>query len=162
MFPTIGFRNPITAAGVILGVGLGLMAAESPAQASCTMLMPVGGGGQPVVEKRISPPGGVFTRSNWNTDFAVNRSFTSYRIHLQSASSDQGLFPVAAFLRFTDNTEFRLMTENVTLQPEERRTFGPFPAVPGRRTNLVNVRVGATAQPGSIGFSYRVSVEGCD
>ncbi len=142
--------------------GLGLTAGAGAVQASCTFLMPIGGGSEPVVEKRISPPGGVFTRSNWNTDFAVNRSFASYRIHLQSASSDQGLFPVAAFLRFSDNTEFRLFTENVTLEPEQRRTFGPFPAVPGRRTNLVNVRVGAPTMPGSIGFSYRVSVEGCD
>ncbi|MCP9927715.1 hypothetical protein KBY90_07495 [Cyanobium sp. CH-040] len=50
--------------------------------------MPIGGGGEAVVEKRISPPGEIFTRSNWNTDFAVNRSFASYRIHLQSASSE--------------------------------------------------------------------------
>ncbi|MCU0529887.1 MAG: hypothetical protein MUD04_10455 [Cyanobium sp. Prado107] len=147
---------------LLMAATLGLTAGAGAAQASCTFLLPVGGGGQPVVEKRISPPGGLFTRSNWNTDFAVNRSFASYRIHLQSASSNQGVFPVTAFLRFTDNTEFRLLSENVTLQPEERRTFGPFPAVPGRRTNLVNVRVGATTMPGSIGFSYRVSVEGCD
>jgi hypothetical protein len=26
----------------------------------------------------------------------------------------------------------------------------------------VNVRVGATTMPGSTGFSYRVSVQGCD
>jgi hypothetical protein len=41
-------------------------------------------------------------------------------------------------------------------------SFGPFPAVPGKRTNQVNVRVGATTMPGSTGFSYRVSVQGCD
>jgi hypothetical protein len=69
---------------------------------------------------------------------------------------------MAAFLRFTDNTNIRLVDENVTLQPEESRSFGPFPAVPGRRTNQVNVRVGSPTMPGSIGFSYRVSVEGCD
>ncbi|MCP9927716.1 hypothetical protein [Cyanobium sp. CH-040] len=68
---------------------------------------------------------------------------------------------MAVFLRFSDNTEFRLLRENVTLQPEQSRSFGPFPAVPGRRTNQVNVRVGSTTMPGSIGFSYRVSVEGC-
>ncbi|WP_254977305.1 hypothetical protein [Cyanobium sp. ATX 6A2] len=113
---------------LLAAASLGLTAGAGSVQASCTLLMPVGGGGQAVVEKRISPPGGVFTRSNWNTDFAVNRSFASYRIHFQSASSDQGVFPVAAFLRFSDNTELRLFTENVTLEPEQRRTFGPFPA----------------------------------
>jgi glutaminase len=60
------------------------------------------------------------------------------------ASSEQGLFPVAAVLRFTDNTEFRLFNENVTLEPEERHSFRPIPAGPSRRTNLVNMRVGGT------------------
>jgi hypothetical protein len=147
---------------VLLAVALGLTAGGGAAQASCTSLIPIGGGGEPVVQKRISPPGGLFSRSNWNTDFAVKRSFASYRIHLESASSDRGVFPVAAFLRFTDNTDIRLVNENVTLEPQQRRSFGPFPAVPGRRTNVVNVRVGATTMPGSTGFSYRVSVEGCD
>ncbi|WP_254967907.1 hypothetical protein [Cyanobium sp. CH-040] len=65
-----------------------MTASSGSAQASCQFLMPIGGGGEAVVEKRISPPGEIFTRSNWNTDFAVNRSFASYRIHLQSASSE--------------------------------------------------------------------------
>jgi hypothetical protein len=39
--------------------------------------------------------------------------------------------------------------------------FGPFPAVPGKRTSQVNGRVGSRTMPGSTGFSYRVSVQGC-
>jgi hypothetical protein len=129
--------------------------------ASCRFLMPIGGGGDPVVEKRISPDG-LVRRNNWNTDFAVDRAYASYRINLQSASTEQGVFPIAAFLRFTDNTDLRVVNENRTLEPEQRVVFGPFPAVPGKRTNQVNVRVGATTMPRSTGFSYRVSVEGCD
>ncbi|MEY4802832.1 MAG: hypothetical protein RLZZ274_1563 [Cyanobacteriota bacterium] len=72
------------------------------------------------------------------------------------------VFPISAFLRFTDNSDLRVVNENRTLQPEQRHVFGPFPAIPGRRTNQVNVRVGATKMPASTGFSYRVSVEGCD
>lgn len=130
------------------------------AMASCRALMPIGGSGETVVQKRISPDG-LLRRNNWNTDFAVDRNFASYRITLQSASTEPGVFPVAVFLRFTDNTDIRLVNENRTLQPQQRHVFGPFPAVPGKRTNQVNVRVGATSMPGSTGFSYRVSVEGC-
>jgi hypothetical protein len=131
------------------------------AQATCRYLMPIGGGGEPVVTKRISPDG-LMRRNNWNTDFAVDRTYASYRINLQSASTERGVFPVAAFLRFTDNTDIRVVNENRTLEPEQRHVFGPFPAIPGRRTNQVNVRVGATSMPRSTGFSYRVSVEGCN
>jgi hypothetical protein len=131
------------------------------AWASCRFLMPIGGGGVPVVEKRISPDG-LVRRNNWNTDFAVDRNYASYRINLQSASTEQAVFPIAAFLRFTDNTDLRVVNENRTLEPEQQVVFGPFPAVPGKRTNKVNVRVGATTMPRSTGFSYRVSVEGCD
>jgi hypothetical protein len=114
-----------------------------------------------VVDKRISPDG-LLRRTNWNTDFAVDRTYASYRINLQSASSERGVFPIAAFLRFTDNTDLRVVNENRSLEPQQQVVFGPFPAVPDKRTNQVNVRVGATAMPRSTGFSYRVSVEGCN
>jgi len=138
-----------------------LSANSGVAQASCQFLMPIAAGGEPVVQKRISPDG-LFRRNNWNTDFAVDRNYASYRVNLQSASTEQAVFPISAFLRFTDNSDLRVVNENRTLQPEQRHVFGPFPAIPGRRTNQVNVRVGATKMPASTGFSYRVSVEGCD
>ena len=140
-----------TAAVLVLSANAGA------AQANCRFLMPVAAGGEPVEQKRISPDG-LFGRNNWNTDFAVDRNYASYRINLQSASTEQAVFPTSAFLRFTDNSDLRVVNENRTLQPEQRHLFGPFPAVPGRRTNQVNVRVGTTKMPTSTGFSYRVSV----
>jgi len=146
-----------------LAAVVGLVGGESAARAQCRSLMPIGGGGQPVVEKRISADRvGLLGRTNWNTDFTVDRSFASYRINLQSASTGRGTFPVAAFLRFTDGSNLQVVNENPTLEPGERRSFGPFPAVPAKRTSKVNVRVGSSAMPGSTGFSYRVSVEGCN
>ncbi|MFO0031997.1 MAG: hypothetical protein ACK54Z_07020 [Cyanobacteriota bacterium] len=141
-------------ATVLIGVGSGA------AQALCRSLMAIGGGGA-VVEKRISPDR-LVGRTNWNTDFAVDRSFSSYRVNFQSASTGRGTFPVAVFLRFTDGSNLQVVNENVSLDPGQRRLFGPFPAVPGKRTSQVNVRVGSSAMPGSTGFSYRVSVEGCN
>jgi hypothetical protein len=142
-------------ATVLVGVGSGA------AQALCRSLMPIGGGGVPVVEKRISADR-LVGRTNWNTDFTVDRSFSSYRVNFQSASTGRGTFPVGVFLRFTDGSSLQVVNENVTLDPGKRRIFGPFPAVPGKRTSQVNVRVGSSAMPGSTGFSYRVSVEGCN
>ncbi|MEB3325515.1 MAG: hypothetical protein VKM17_09310 [Cyanobacteriota bacterium] len=142
-------------ATVLFGVGGG------GAQARCRSLIPIGGGGVPVGEKRISADR-LVGRTNWNTDFTVDRSFSSYRVNFQSASTGRGTFPVAVFLRFTDGSSLQVVNENVTLDPGKRRIFGPFPAVPGKRTSQVNVRVGSSAMPGSTGFSYRVSVEGCN
>ncbi|MEB3352852.1 MAG: hypothetical protein VKM34_01260 [Cyanobacteriota bacterium] len=141
----------------ILAVGIG----SGAAQAQCRFLMPIGGGGEPVVEKRIGPDR-LVGRTNWNTDFTVDRSFASYRVNFQSASTGQGLFPLQVFLVFTDGSNLRLVNDNLTLTPGQQRRLGPFPAVPGRRTSKVNVRVGSSQQPGSTGFSYRVSVEGCN
>jgi hypothetical protein len=123
--------------------------------------MPIGGGGEPVVEKRISPDR-LVGRTNWNTDFAVDRSFSSYRVNFQSVSTGRGTFPLAVFLRFTDGSNLQLVNDNLTLDPQQQRRLGPFPTVPGKRASKVNVRVGSSAMPGSTGFSYRVSVEGCN
>jgi hypothetical protein len=160
--------DPIARAS-FLGISVGLAAAAAfsvgpaAAQSSCRPLMPIGGSGKPVVEKRISGDRiGLIGRTNWNTDFVVDRSYSSYRINFQSASTGRGTFPLEAFLRFTDGTNLQVVNENLTLNPSERRVFGPFPAVPGKRTNQVNVRVGSSTMPGSTGFSYRVSVDGCN
>ena len=99
-------------------------------RASCQFLMPIEGGGEPVVDKRISPDG-LLRRTNWNTDFAVDRSFASYRVNFQSASTGQGTFPLGVFLVFTDRSNLQLVNDNLSLAPGQQRRLGPFPAVPG-------------------------------
>jgi hypothetical protein len=146
--------------GALFGATLLLTSVAPPAQAQCRFLNPIGGGGDAWVQKRISP-GRLVARNNWNTDFAVDRSFRSYRVNFQSLSTDRGLFPLAVFLRFTDGSNLQLVNDNLSLDPQQQRRLGPFPAVPGKRTSQVNVRVGSAAMPGSTGFSYRISVEGC-
>ena len=151
-------RSVITTA--LLGTTILLAATAGPANAQCRFLQPIGGGGGPWVEKRISP-NRLVGRTNWNTDFAVDRSFGSYRLNIQSLSTGRGTFPTAMFLRFSDGSNLQLVNDNLSLDPRQQRRLGPFPAVPGKRTSQVNVRVGSSAMPGSTGFSYRVSVEGC-
>jgi hypothetical protein len=153
--------SPRLRSAVALGAGLLVLGGTGAAQAACRFLTPIGGSGQPVVEKRISPDR-LLGRTNWNTDFTVDRSFASYRVNFQSASTGQGTFPLAVFLRFTDGSNLQLVNDNLTLAPAQQRRLGPFPAVAGKRTSQVNVRVGSSSMPGSTGFSYRVSVEGCN
>jgi hypothetical protein len=40
--------------------------------------------------------------------------------------------------------------------------FGPFQAPSGKAVSQVNFRIGANNDPGATGFSYRISVQGCD
>ena len=147
-------------AGLLLG-GMALLPSPGLARPVCRFLMPIGGSGEPTVQKRISADR-LVGRTNWNTDFAVDRSYRSYRVNFQSVSTERGTFPLAVFLRFTDGSNLQVVNDNLTLDPQQSRRLGPFSAVPGKRTSLVNVRVGSSAMPKSTGFSYRVSVEGCE
>lgn len=139
-----------------------LLSAALPAaraQPSCRFLMPVGGG-EAVVSKRIGPDR-LLGRTNWNTDFIVDRTFSSYRFFFTSASSERATFPVAGFMRFTDGSSLQVINETSSFEPGTGRMFGPFAAVPGKRTTLMNFRVGSSSQPAALGFSYRISVQGC-
>jgi hypothetical protein len=153
--------QPVHRCAILVGTALVMAATTGSAQAQCRFLMPIGGGGEPWVEKRISPDR-LVGRTNWNTDFTVDRSFSSFRVNFQSVSTGRGTFPLAVFLRFTDGSNLQVVNENLTLDPRQQRRLGPFPAVPGKRSSKVNVRVGSSSMPGSTGFSYRVSVEGCN
>lgn len=158
--PSLGSRLPLLlslAAALLLVPGT----AGAARAAACRSLKPIGGAGEPVVSKRISPDR-LVGRTNWNTDFSVDRTFARYRFHIRSASTQRGTFPVAGFLRFTDGSNLRVFEQNLELAPGETRSFGPFQSVPGKRTSQLNVRVGSSSMPGSTGFSYSVWVEGCD
>ncbi len=69
---------------------------EAQAQSQCRPLMPIGGTGEPVVQKRISADR-LVGRTNWNTDFTVERGFSNYRVKLESASTGRGTFPWRCF-----------------------------------------------------------------
>jgi hypothetical protein len=161
MTPLSALISPLRVAGALAASALlswGIPAAQ--AQETCRFLMPLGGGGQPVVSKRIGPDR-LLGRTNWNTDFIVDKTYRSYRFFFTSASSEPASFPVAGFMRFTDGSSLQVINETPTFEPGTGRMFGPFAAVPGKRTNLMNFRVGTSSQPAALGFSYRISVQGC-
>ncbi|MFY8149060.1 MAG: hypothetical protein ACOVNL_07560 [Prochlorococcaceae cyanobacterium] len=152
---------PVSWSGALLSaLLLGSLAGPAAAQENCRFLLPLGGGGEPVVSKRIGPDRAL-GRTNWNTDFVVDRDYRSYRFFFTSASTERATFPIAGFMIFTDGANLQVINETPTFEPGSGRAFGPFPAVPGRRTRLMNFRVGSSSMPGSLGFSYRISVQGC-
>jgi hypothetical protein len=155
--PALRVAGALAASALLSG---GIPRAEA-AQNQCRFLMPLGGGGEPVVTKRIGPDR-LLGRTNWNTDFVVDRTFRSYRFFFTSASSEPATFPVSGFMRFTDGSSLQVINETPTFAPGTGRMFGPFSAVPGKRTNLMNFRVGSSTQPAALGFSYRISVQGCN
>ncbi len=114
-----------------------------------------------MVSKRIGPdrlPG----RTNGHTDFVVDRDFRSYRFFFTSASAERATFPVSGVMAFSDGSSLQVINETPGFEPGTGRMFGPFPSVPGKRTRLMDFRVGSSTTPATLGFSYRISVQGRD
>ena len=131
------------------------------AQASCRFLMPLGGGGTPVVSKRIGPDR-LVGRTNWNTDFIVDRPYSSFKFFFTANSSDANAkYPVSGFMKFSDGSNLQVINESMSPPIGTGRMFGPFPAIPGKQASQMNFKVGASSDPGALGFSYRISVQGC-
>ena len=134
----------------------------------CTFLQPIGGDGtSPIVSKRvqrprISPLGMVLGQTNWNTDFIVDQPFSSFKFFFTANSSDAGAkYPVEGFMKFSDGSSLQVINELMTPPIGTGQMFGPFPAVPGKQASQMNFKVGTSSDPGSTGFSYRISVQGC-
>lgn len=154
---------------LVLSVPLVLALAE-PGRAAgrCTFLMPIGGDGTtPIVTKRVGPPkvspvGLVLGKTNWNTDFVVDRPYASYKFFFTASSSDPGaMYPVEGFMKFSDGSSLQVINDTMSPPIGTGRMFGPFAAVPGKQASQMNFKVGTSTSPGAVGFSYRISVQGC-
>jgi len=141
--------------GSIAGVG-------AQAAPVCTFLQPIGGNGMtPIVSKSVGP-GKLIGNTNWNTDFIVNQPYTSFKFFFTANSSDTGAqYPVEGFMKFSDGSNLQVINETMNPPIGTGRMFGPFPAIPGKQANQMNFKVGASNDPGALGFSYRISVQGC-
>jgi hypothetical protein len=134
---------------------------------TCRFLTPIGGSGSSIVVKRVGPPkvspiGIVLGRTNWNTDFAVNQPFNSYKLFFTAQSTEKARYPIQAFLKFSDGTNLQVVNELIVPPIGTGAMFGPFSSVQGKTVSQVNFKIGASADPGSTGFSYRISVQGCN
>ena len=136
----------------------------SPAGAAenCVFLKPIGGdGANPVVAKSVGA-GKLLGKPNWNTDFIVDHPFKSYKFFFTANSSDnKAKYPVEGFMKFSDGSTLKVINDTMNPPIGTGRMFGPFQAVPGKQAKEMNFKVGASSDPGALGFSYRVSVQGC-
>ncbi|QEY33267.1 hypothetical protein EVJ50_00720 [Synechococcus sp. RSCCF101] len=129
---------------------------------TCTFLTPIGGDGSKIVKKRVERPKALIGRTNWNTDFAVDRPYRRYKLFFTADSTGKGTYPIEAYLKFTDNSNLQVVNQSMTPPMGTGKMFGPFPAVPGKQVSQVNFKVGAGKDPEATGFSYRISVQGCN
>ena len=128
----------------------------------CTFLTPIGGSGStPIVTKRVGS-GKLLSKTNWNTDFIVDNPYTSFKFFFTANSSDPSAkYPVTGYIKFTDGSNLQLFNETISPPIGRGRMFGPFAKVPGKQAAQMNFKIGATSDPGALGFSYRISVQGC-
>ena len=134
--------------------------------------MPLGGNGsgpEPwIVKKKVERPKGLIGkalgRTNWNTDFVVAQPYRSYKLFFTADSTDgnPGAYPIEAFLKFSDGTNLKVVNEAMKPPTGTGAQFSPFSAPQGKAVSQVNFRIGANKDPGATGFSYRISVQGCN
>jgi len=155
------FREPI-AAGLILGLSVALAPATVSAAPLCVFLTPIGGNcTTPIVSKQVGR-GHLLGKTNWNTDFIVDRPYRTYKFFFTANSSEPSAkYPVSGFMKFTDDTSLQVFNETISPPIGTGREYGPFPAVPGKQASQMNFKIGASSDPGALGFSYRISVQGC-
>ncbi len=161
-------RLSVLAVSATMSLAGPIVAGPAGALPVCTFLMPIGSNGtSAIVSKsvgapKVTPYAMVLGRTNWNTDFAVNQSYSSYKFFFTANSSDPNAkYPVQAYMKFTDGSSLQVVNETMNPPIGTGRMFGPFPAVPGKQASQMNFKVGASADPGAVGFSYRISVQGC-
>jgi hypothetical protein len=150
----------LTAAGFALGVALwGGSAGAAP---TCTFLQPVGGNGSsPIVSKSVGR-GKLIGKTNWNTDFFITQPYTSFKFFFTANSSDaQAQYPVEGNMKFSDGSSLQMFKTLMNPPMGTGKMFGPFASVPGKQATQMNFKVGASNDPGALGFSYRISVQGC-
>ena len=92
----------------------------------------------------------------------VDQPYSSFKLFFTADSSDSTSFPIEAFLKFSDGRNLKVADEQLKPTLGTGRMFGPFQQVAGKSISQVNFRIGANDDPNATGFSYRISVQGCD
>ena len=141
-----------------------LITAAAPASAqTCQFLAPVGGNGVTyIVTKTISPGNPLpFSRPNWNTDFFVTQPYSSYKLFFTANSSVSATYPIQGYLKFTDGSSLQVINDSYAPQTGTGRQWN-VQAVPGKTVSQVNFKIGASGDQAATGFTYRISVQGCN
>jgi len=154
-------RQAAAALAVALTAGL-LGSADAARAESCRFLQPIGGNGAtPIVSKSVGR-GKLIGKTNWNTDFIVDQPYRNYKFFFTANSSDPNAqYPVQGYMKFSDGSNLEVINTQMNPPIGTGKMFGPFAAVPGKQASQMNFKVGASDDPNALGFSYRISVQGC-
>ena len=92
----------------------------------------------------------------------MDRPYKSFKLFFTTDSTISTSYPIHALLKFSDCSN--LEVANNQLQPSlgTGAMFGPFKQVSGKSISQMNFKVGANNDPKATGFSYRISVQGCN
>jgi hypothetical protein len=164
-FPSL-FAGRLVGAPLLAGPLAGglavLLASGAQAAPICTFLQPVGGNGVSTIVSKSVGRGKLLGNTNWNTDFFVTQPYTSYKFFFTANSSDANAqYPVEGFMKFSDGSNLQVINTSMNPPMGTGKMFGPFAAVPGKQATQMNFKVGGSNDPNALGFSYRISVQGC-
>ena len=119
------------------------------------------GGGDPIVKKKLERPKGLLVkavgRTNWNTDFVVEKPYRSFRMFFTADSNDPCSYPIQAFLKFSDGSNLKVAYEQLQPPGGTGSMFGPFQQVASKNIIKVNFRIGVNKDPKVTGFSIHIS-----
>ena len=123
------------------------------------------GGGDPIVKKKLERPRGLLGkavgRTNWNTDFVVEKPYRSFRMFFTAYSNDPCSYPIQAFLKFSDGSNLKVAYEQLQPPVGTGSMFGPLQQVASKNISQVNFRIGVNKDPKVTGFSFHISFQGC-
>ena len=128
---------------------------------TCQFLSPVGGDGVTNIVTKTIGPGNPLGRPNWNTDFFVTRPYSFFKLFFTADSSVSATYPIQAYLKFTDGSNLQVINDSYAPQVGTGRHWD-VAAVPGKTVSQVNFKVGTTSNQAATGFTYRISVQGCN
>lgn len=150
----------LAAAGFALGAAL--WGGSAGAATICTFLQPIGGNGSSSIVSKSVGRGKLIGKTNWNTDFFITQPYTSFKFFFTANSSDaQAQYPVEGNMKFSDGSSLQMFNALMNPPMGTGKMFGPFVSVPGKQATQMNFKVGASNDPAALGFSYRISVQGC-
>ena len=162
-------RNGLASTALLIA---GLVLPTSVAAEQCRFLMPVGGNGNGpsphIVKKQVQRPkgliGNAIGRTNWNTDFVVDQPSQRFKLFFTADSTEgnPGAYPIEAYLKFSDGSNLKVVDQSMKPPTGTGAQFGPFTPPEEKTVSQVNFKIGANKDPGGTGFSYRISVQGCN
>ena len=99
-----------------------------------------------------------------DTDFVVDQSSKRFKLFFTADLTEgtPGAYPIEAYLKFTDGSNLQVVNQSMKPPTGTGAQFGPFSPPADKAVSQVNFKIGANKDPGGTGFSYRISVQGCN